>query len=115
MKKMYCESDIGSVLIGDGNWTFAVPNIGGDGTTEIKIYESDQEFNADSWCKNMKFISSAQGRFGIYDYDCAYRELLSGKITIENAMFVLNGRYGVYQGHYKVAFVKWEDYNKRCD
>ena len=109
MKRMSCSCDIGSVLIGDERWTFAVPNIGGDGTTDIRIYCSDREFVNDSWTKGMKFISSVQGRFGIFDYDCAYHELLRGEMTIDDAMAVLNGRYGVYQGEWKVAFVKWDD------
>lgn len=109
MKRLSCACDIGSVLIGDENWTFAVPNIGGDGETEIRVFDSDKEFARSSWRKDMKFISSVQGRFGIYDYDCAYHELLRGKMTIDDAMIVLEGRYGVYNGFYKVAFVKWED------
>lgn len=113
MNKFYGDCDIGSVLIGDENWTFAVPNIGGDGTTEIRVYESVQEFRADKWYRSeeMEFISSVQGRFGVYSYDCMYDELRSGKATIDDAMTILNGRYGVYNGDYKVAFVKWEDWS----
>lgn len=109
MKKLMCSCDIGSVLIGDERWSFAVPNIGGDGTTEVRIYESDKEFAKDCWAKDMEFISSAQGKFGIYGYDCDYHELLRGSMTLDDARCVLNGRYGVYRGEYKVAFVKWCD------
>lgn len=108
MQRLTCDCDIGSVLIGDERWTFAVPNIGGDGETEIRVYRSEGEFLRSSWHKDMKFISSVQGRFGIYDYDCAFNELHSGRMTIEDAMVILEGRYGVYKGFYKVAFVKWE-------
>lgn len=111
MKEFVCDCDIGSVLIGDENWTFAIPNIGGDGETEIRVYESNKEWFEGDWHNGMTFISSVQGRFGIYEYDCAYHELLRGKMTIEDAMLVLHGRYGVYNGYYKVAFVKWEDEN----
>lgn len=110
MKKYCCACDIGSVLIGDANWTFAVPNIGGDGATDIRVFDSEKEFVNHPWYKQMKFISSVQGRFGIYDYDCAFEELLRGEITIDDAMVILNGRYGIYHGEWKVAFVKWEDY-----
>lgn len=110
MQTLYSSCDIGSVLIGDGNWTFAVPNIGGDGTTEIKIFDSDAEWSKHPWSRKMHFISSVQGRFGIFDYDCAFHELLSGDMTIDNAMVILNGRYGVYNADWKVAFVKWETY-----
>ena len=109
MKRLSCACDIGSVLIGDENWTFAVPNIGGDGETEIRVFDSNKEFASSRWGKEMNFISSVQGRFGIYEYDCAFQELLRGNMTISDAMIVLEGRYGVYNGYYKVAFVKWED------
>lgn len=113
MKSFECSSDIGSVLIGNEKWTFAVPNIGGDGTTSVRVYESDKEFIEDEWRKELHFISSVQGTFGIYDYDCAYQELLRGDITINDALCVLNGRYGVYNGEWKVAFVKWEDFQRK--
>ena len=109
MKKFWCDCDIGSVLIGDENWTFAVPSIGGDGKTEIRVFNSEKEFAKSAWREKMNFISSVQGRFGIYDYDCAYQDLHAGKLTIDDAMTILEGRYGVYNGFYKVAFVKWEN------
>ena len=109
MKEFECSCDIGSVLIGNDEWTFAVPNIGGDGTTEVRVYDSYKEFNKDNWTKDTRFISSAQGSFGIFGYDCDYHELMSGDMTINDSKIILKGRYGVYQGLYKVAFVKWED------
>lgn len=112
MRKFSCDSDIGSVLIGDQDWTFAVPNVGGDGSTKVRIYDSKQEFLADKWAKDMKFISSVQGKFGIFRYDCVFEELRRGEMTMKNAVCVLNGRYGIYNGLYKVAFVKWEDWKE---
>ena len=109
MKKFNCSCDIGSVLIGDERWTFAVPNIGGDGTTRVYIYESDEEFCKDPQAKTMKFISSVQGRFGVFRYDCDYHDLLRHDMSIGDALCILSGRYGVYNGHFKVAFVKWPD------
>ena len=110
MKKFNCSSDIGAVLIGNQGWTFAVPNIGGDGTTKVRVYDSAAEFANDKvWTKGMKFISSAQGTFTIFDYDCAYHELLNGDIAEGDGLCTLKGRYGVYQGQMKVAFVKWAD------
>ena len=41
VKRLYCDSDIGSCLIGNKDWTFAVPNMGGDGTTKISIFGVD--------------------------------------------------------------------------
>ena len=108
MKKFVCDSDIGSVLIGNQDWTFAVPNIGGDGETKVRIYDSDADFVKDAWAKDMKFVSSAQGEFGIFQYDCCFEELRRRTMTMADAVHVLKGRYGIYQGVYKVAFVKWE-------
>ena len=109
MKRFDTYCDIGSVLIGDENWTFAVPNIGGDGTTEVRVYSVESEFHDDSWAKGMEFISSVQGRFGIYRYDCDFDKLRKKEMTIKDSVCVLEGRYGVYNGFYKVAFVKWEE------
>ena len=105
MKRYSCDCDIGSVLIGDGNWTFAVPNIGGDGVTEVLIFDSGDEFAESLEGKEMKFISSVQGKINVYDYDCVYPELMRGESVAP--MATLDGRYGVYHGYYKVAFVKW--------
>lgn len=112
MKRFVCDSDIGSVLIGNEDWTFAVPNIGGDGETKVRIYGSDTAFAKDAWSNGMEFVSSAQGEFGIFRYDCDFEELRKGNMTISDAVCVLKGRYGIYRGRYKVAFVKWEDWKK---
>lgn len=102
MKVLYCDSDIGSCLIGNKDWTFAVPNIGGDGETAILIFDKDdEEFTEYKKRNNLRFISSVQGTFNIYSYDCAFEDC-----NDEDIIETLTGRYGVYQGHYKVAFVK---------
>lgn len=105
MKKLTCDSDIGSCLIGNKDWTFAVPNIGGDGTTEILIFDKvGEELYEYEKEHNLKFISSVQGTFNIYSYDCAF----TNNCNEEDVIATLSGRYGVYQGHWKVAFVKWK-------
>ena len=104
MKSLSCNSDIGSCLIGNKDWTFAIPNIGGDGETKISIFdEEDKDFYTYEKQHNLTFISSVQGTFNIYSYDCAYHNC-----NDEDVIVTLNGRYGVYQGWYEVAFVKWE-------
>ena len=104
MKTLYCSSDIGSCLIGNKDWTFAVPNIGGDGKTKITIFESDDtEFRNYEDIHHLKFISSVQGTFNIYSYDCAYRTC-----DDKDVIATLSGRYGVYKGVWEVVFVKWE-------
>ena len=106
MKKLTCDSDIGSCLIGNKDWTFAVPNFGGDGTTEIYIFDREEKSFYDFEKKHdLKFISSVQGLFNIYNYDCAFPECDDNDIIL-----TLNGRYGIYRGSWKVVFVKWEDW-----
>ena len=111
MKELYCYSDIGSCLIGDKNWTFAVPNIGGDGRTKIITFNKDGKEFAE-YCKNHKlnFISSVQGTFNIYSYDCAFVYFDDCAITEPNDEVIetLTGRYGVYNSYMTVVFVKWE-------
>lgn len=104
MQILSCSSDIGSCLIGNKDWTFAVPNIGGDGTTKIVIFNEDNEEFV-KYCEKhkLKFISSVQGTFNIYSYDCAFPAC-----DDKNVISTLSGRYGVYQGYWKVVFVKWE-------
>lgn len=104
MKKLHCDSDIGSCLIGNKDWTFAVPNFGGDGTTKILVFDkNDKEFYKYEKEHDLKFFSSVEGTFNIYGYDCAF----SDGCNDEDVIATLSGRYGVYQGWYKVVFVKW--------
>lgn len=111
MKQYMTSSDIGAVLIGNEDWTFAVPNGIGDGESIVRVYSSDTEFRNDPWSKEMQFISSAQGTFGIFGYDCDYHDLLRHEMSIKDSVCVLKGRYGLYNksGSYRVAFVKWDD------
>ncbi len=88
-----------------------MPNIGGDGTTAVRIYDSNAEFSKDHWTTGMKFISSVQGEFNLFEYDCAFEDLRRGKPENATILATLNGRYGVYHGNWKVAFVQWEDWS----
>lgn len=103
MKEYYGDSDIGAVLIGNHDWTFAVPNIGGDGTTKILVFDNEgEEFKTCQKNDKLQFISSVQGEFNIYSYDCAYHNIDEAEI-----LTTLKGRYGVYRGCWTVAFVRW--------
>ena len=105
MRRLSCYSDIGSCLIGNKDWTFAVKNIGGDGETIISIFKEDnEEFKRYEEEHDLRFISSIQGTFNIYNYDCAFVYGCNDNDVIAT----LSGRYGVYQGEMEVAFVKWE-------
>ena len=117
MKQYYTYSDIGSVLIGNEEWTFAVPNGIGDGRTVVRVYNTEKEFMESPWYKEgMHFLSSVQGTFGIFENDCDFHALLNHTITMKDAKCVLKGRYGVFNKNnsYNVAFVKWEDFENLC-
>ncbi len=101
MKRFYCDSDIGGCLIGNKDWTFVVPNIGGDGRTKISIFNEDEaEFGKYVKENNLIFISSAQGTFNIYSYDCAFQDYCKE----EDVVASLSGRYQVYRGKKEVVF-----------
>lgn len=112
MKHFKTGSDIGCVLIGNEDWTFAVPNVGGDGETDvfivekedIKYYNGQQYILYDGVRHYLNYISSAHGRFGIYDYDCDY----SDKEKLKQPTEILEGRYYIYKGEMCVVFLKKE-------
>lgn len=118
MKHFKTNSDIGAVLVGNTAWTFAVPNMGGDGTTDVFIGTKEEiqkerytQYHSEDFIKgsngirhNIVFISSVQGKFGIYENDCDYTD----QKALKNPIEVLEGRYGVYRGEMCVAFIKWE-------
>jgi hypothetical protein len=102
MRIFDCPSDIGSVLVGNEDFGIALPNIGGDGWTVLRIYENRKEKDAD--CKargvELRFITSIEGKFNIYNYDCSDRKP-------EDIIATIEGRYGVYSGQMEVALEKW--------
>lgn len=105
MEIFSCHSDIGSVLIGNKDWTFAIPNNWGDGITYIHVFDSDETFMKyrKTYKRNHEFISSVQGTFNVFDYDCAFHHMEDSDV-----LTTLSGRYGVYVYKNNVAFVKWE-------
>jgi hypothetical protein len=118
MKHFKTFADIGSVLVGNEDWTFAVPNKGGDGETDVFISDKGdikREIQSDYHSINyifdqkgkrhdLNFISSVQGKFGIYENDTDY----SDKAALKKPLIILEGRYGVYNGEWCVVFEKWE-------
>lgn len=108
MKEFITGSDIGSVLIGNTEWTFAVPNGEGDGITTVYVFDSQSEFDHhEKIISAESYISCAQGVFNIYAHDCAF-------MNIEKAQVVtsLFGRYGIYAEKQKVVFVRWGEANE---
>lgn len=104
MKRIFCSSDIGAVLVGNKDWSFAIPNRGGDGETEVLIFDGNDEAEFCKKYEDTQFLSSIQGTFNIYNHDCAFNSGCNDEDVVET----LSGRYGVFVGEYKVAFVKWK-------
>ena len=101
MKKFKLDSDIGSVLVGNEQVQFALPNIGGDGTTTLLIYNSTQEYDKVREERQDKFVTCIQGTFNVFNYDCSDGNK-------EDVVITLQGRYGVYNNDYTVILVRWE-------
>ena len=101
MKTYECYSDIGSVLVGNKEVRFALPNIGGDGMTMLYVFDDDPSFYSHIISKKVKFVTTIEGRFNAFSYDCS-----NG--NDEDIVTTLEGRYGVYQGEWTVVLVKWE-------
>lgn len=98
MKRYCCASDIGSVLVGNEQVQFALPNIGGDGMTELVICENNEEYESVRKDKDV-FVTVIKGSFNVFGYDCS-----NG--NEEDVIATLDGYYGVYQNFYKVILVK---------
>lgn len=101
MKKFVCESDIGSVLVGNKQVRFALPNIGGDGLTTVIICDSNSEYLLNVEEDSNVFTTVIEGTFNVFSYDCS-----DGRK--EDIVTTLTGRYGVYRDSWKVILVKWE-------
>ena len=101
MKKFKLDSDIGSVLVGNEQVQFALPNIGGDGTTTLLIYNSIDEYSTVQNERQDEFVTCIQGTFNVFKYDCSDGDN-------EDVVTTLQGRYGVYRNDYTVILVRWE-------
>jgi hypothetical protein len=97
MKQFKTYSDIGSVLVGNDNFSVALQNGYGDGETLVRVYEIGEKVP-----DGAKFNTSVQGTFNIYNYDCSDR-------NEEDVVATLSGRFGVYYGYSSVFFEKWEN------
>ena len=78
------ESEVGSLKVGNDNFSFNLPNGIGDGKTKVVITR-EKEINTNM----VNFFTKIEGTFNIYDYDCGNDILtsLNGKYHI----FYLNG------------------------
>ena len=108
MRKILCSSVTGSVLVGNEDWTFEVPQQSRGGLINVMVFESLLEFLDNAVSKQMDRLSAVRGKLGIFEHEGMYNELLNKKLSIRDAGFVLDGNYEVYTGNAMVAFVKYE-------
>lgn len=92
----YCTmSDIGSLKIGNGDFTMLVPNGYGDGETRVFVFKKGNAnfiyymLNIGDWSCSFK------GVINIYHYDCG-----------NNVCATLNGSYTIYSENGNVIFVE---------
>lgn len=88
------ESDAGGVKVGTDGFCTVISNLRGDGTTRIAVFDEEKEIYP--YTSFMTFMTTVEGRFNIYSYDCGGEPAAT-----------LSGRYGVYAYDGLVAFVKW--------
>lgn len=115
MERLKATVGVDGVWIGNENWVFSIPCA--NRSNEIDIYIGTEEdiksysgigydvnyiVDFSGHRKNIKFISSVQGEFGIFenDIDYLYSEALDHPIKI------LKGRYGIYCGEWCIVFIK---------
>lgn len=99
LSQFNCCSDIGSVLVGNKEVRFALPNIGGDGTTKLFVFDDDMSFRTHAVSNIVDFVTSIEGKFNVFSYDCS-------RGNDEDVIATLEGRYGVYRGEWIVVLVK---------
>ncbi len=91
---LYTDSDAGSVLIGNEDFTIAVPNGYGDGRHPVVICKSSKPLN------HFHYHGFIEGKFNIYNYDCGGE--FGGKVVK-----TLEGKFGIYYQSGVVYFEKW--------
>lgn len=102
MKKYYTDSDGGTILFGNENFTFTVYNKFGDCRNTVIVFENDEEYLTwlmDKYGKkyyrdcNFDYITCCKGTFNLYKYDCLSDKELKDR---KNIKAKLSGTYLVY-------------------
>jgi len=96
-KRIYTDSDAGSVKIGNETMTINIPNGYGDGQTDVFIVEKKK---GDNVRIPYDFLTTVKGTFNIYEYDCG---------NGEDAVVTISGEYAIYFENGVVVFEKWEE------
>lgn len=95
-------SDAGAVKVGNQEFSVLFNNGIGDGVNRVAIFnkvEAGTIFNSSM----MNFISSVNGEFYIYDYDCGDTPAIKDGTEVK-----LKGKYFVYSYEGLIAFVQFQ-------
>ena len=79
MKKYHTDSDVGSFLFGNKDFSFKLPNGYGDCENTVFVFDNNKEFW--DYCikqygkevkdRYFKWKMSLSGKFNLYNYDCS--------------------------------------------
>ena len=94
----YTMSDIGSLKIGNSNFTMLVPNSYGDGETKVFVFKKGNENFIYNMLNIHDWRCSCKGKIDIYHYDCG-----------DDICATLEGSYSIYSENGNVIFVEYED------
>lgn len=84
------ESDMGSLAIGTDDFKYYISNLYGDGYNKVYVTNTDKHLEC------MDFLTSVEGNFNIYNYDCG-----------NSIAITLHGKYAIYRASQVFVFVKW--------
>ena len=94
--RAYCTmSDIGSLKIGNSNFTMLVPNSYGDGETKVFVFKKGNGNFIYNMLNIHDWRCSCKGKIDIYHYDCG-----------DDICATLEGSYSIYSENGNVIFVE---------
>jgi len=97
-----------SVLIGNQDWTFAIPTVPEDGTMTVIVDPNFDEMRELEDAHDLKFIGFARGSFGIYENDGIYRNLHMHGILVQPMYILPKGIYLITTDDDLIVFQKTE-------
>lgn len=97
MKKYHTDSDGGSFLFGNKDFSFLISNNYGDCENTVLVFKTDEEFKeycvkkygTEGWHRAFKWQTTLAGKFNLYSYDCS-------RLDDEDIVAKFDGKYSVY-------------------
>lgn len=108
MQKYTVEADAGSMALGKGSFIATYSNSMGDGRFNVLVFDNESEFDShekEKPYRRYKFLSSVEGDFDLYNYDC-----FGGPVK-PYVIASFSGRYGIYRAEHKneMVLVHWDE------